>query len=44
MDMYGGGEGNRTPVRKSIYRGLFHHSRYFKFPSVRRLTTGFKPR
>ena len=29
-----GGEGNRTPVRKPIHRGLYHHIHYFNIPSV----------
>lgn len=35
-----GGEGNRTPVRKPIYCGLYHHSHCFNIPSMNRPETG----
>ncbi len=40
-DLCGGGEGSRTPVRKSLTEAFSERSRYFKIPSPQRLTTGF---
>ena len=35
-----GGEGSRTPVRKLVYCGLYHHSLFFDIPSAKRLKAG----
>ena len=40
VDTNNGGEGNRTPVRKPINRGLYHHSHCFNIPSMNRPETG----
>ena len=40
VDTAYGGEGSRTPVRKPIGRGLYHHIHYFDIPSTIRLVTG----
>ena len=37
---FGGDEGNRTPVRKSIAKVFSERSRYFQIPSPRRLSAG----
>lgn len=40
VDTMYGGEGNRTPVRKPVYCGLYHHSHCFNIPSMNRPETG----
>ena len=37
---FGGGEGNRTPVRKSLTKAFYECSHLFKIPSMFRQMTG----
>lgn len=39
--IYGGGEGNRTPVRKSIPKAFYECSLYINIPLDSRLQTGY---
>ena len=40
--LFGGSEGNRTPVRRLIHPGISHHSLCFNIPSALRPQTGSK--
>lgn len=40
--VFHGPEGNRTPVRKPIHRGISHHSRLFDIPSTVRQPAGLQ--
>ena len=41
QSFYGGGEGNRTPVRRPNYRIFSERSTHFGFPLPQRLRTGY---